>query len=345
MKIHKTILATGASLALTGIFGLANPASVNATEYTPATWTARTVLEVKHDLAQQESGSKYLLHWGDTLSVIAEATGVPVHKLVEINNIANRDLIFTGDYIYMSADHKVVTAGNGKDKKSYDVSKDKVVEVETPDEANASSDKESSTTNSNEKDSSDKETSNSDSEKNESSESSDNSSANNDSNKDSAQTTEGQDTVVSGVNYADIDMQPEAAFDKFMDLHPDSKVTEIKLDTKYDDLEYKIEGYDTDNEYQVRLDAVSGEVKSDDTKSLDSEDKNDGVISRDDVQKVNQLVDKAKKQAEKNTKFKKWSLEDNDGNLEFEIEYKDGNNKDVEYTYDVASGQLKEKGD
>ena len=151
-------------------------------------------------------------------------------------------------------------------------------------------------------------------------------------------------TVIDGVTYDDIKVNPVEAFDKFMDLHPQSKITEVKLDTKYDELEYKVEGYDSSNEYQVRIDAKSGDIKSDDTKNLDKDDLDEGVISKDDIDKVNNIVDESMKQINESSKFKKWSLEDNDRKLELEVEFKD-NNDDVEYTYDLQSGKLKEKGD
>lgn len=153
-----------------------------------------------------------------------------------------------------------------------------------------------------------------------------------------------KETVIDGVVYDDLKVSPSQAFDKFMDLHSQSKVTEVKLDTKYDELEYKIEGYDSSNEYQVRINAQSGDIKSDDTKNLDKDDLDEGVISKDDIDKVNNIVDESMKKTNENTKFKKWSLEDNDGKLELEVEFKDNNN-DVEYTYDLQSGKLKEKGD
>lgn len=154
-----------------------------------------------------------------------------------------------------------------------------------------------------------------------------------------------KDTTVDGVKYKDAEVTPEDAFDKFINLHADAKVTEVKLDIKYDELEYKIEGYDSSNEYQVRIAAKSGDVKSDDTKELDEDDKDEGVITKDDINKINDIIDKAMKEVDENAKFKKWSLEDNDGNLEFEIEFKDKGNEDVEYIYNLESGNLKEKGD
>ncbi|UJF16398.1 LysM peptidoglycan-binding domain-containing protein [Jeotgalibaca sp. MA1X17-3] len=132
MNIKNRILVTGASIALTGMMAFSNPTETKAAELTPETWTARTVLEVKNDLKQNEKGSKYTFQWGDTLSAIANATDISVNALVEVNNISNADFIMAGRSIYLSTDNKVVTLGEGESVKSYDVSQDEVVEVETP---------------------------------------------------------------------------------------------------------------------------------------------------------------------------------------------------------------------
>lgn len=104
MNIKKRIIATSAFLALTGVSLLVNPMATQATEYTPETWVARSVQEVKTDLAKNENSRNYLLRWGDTLSVISEATGIPIQTLVNLNHIANRDFILAGDSIYLSAE-------------------------------------------------------------------------------------------------------------------------------------------------------------------------------------------------------------------------------------------------
>lgn len=104
MNIKKRFLVTGVSLALTGILAVTNPTATKASEFTPETWVARTVQEVKNDLADYEQNSNYLLRWGDTLSVISEATGIPIQTLVDLNQIANRDFILAGNSIYLSAE-------------------------------------------------------------------------------------------------------------------------------------------------------------------------------------------------------------------------------------------------
>ena len=135
MNIKKRLIVTGASLALTGVLAFANPSETKAAEFTANSWTARTVQEVKQDIKQNEKGSKYIFQWGDTLSTIANATNISINALTDVNNISNADFIMSGNSIYLSKDNKTVTVGEGTSVKSYDVSKDEAVEVETPMEA------------------------------------------------------------------------------------------------------------------------------------------------------------------------------------------------------------------
>ena len=136
MKNFKSrLFVTSATLAAIGFMATANPTQANATEYTSSTWTARTADQIKADIQNLESGSKYTFQWGDTLSAIALATDVSVNALVDVNSIGNADMIIAGNAIVLSADHKIVTVEQDSEVKSYDVSSEEAVEVETPVEA------------------------------------------------------------------------------------------------------------------------------------------------------------------------------------------------------------------
>lgn len=136
MKNFKSrLFVTSATLAAIGFMAIANPTQANATEYNSSTWTARTADQIKADIQNLESGSKYTFQWGDTLSAIALATDVSVNALVDVNSIGNADMIIAGNSIVLSADHNIVTVEQDSEVKSYDVSSEEAVEVETPVEA------------------------------------------------------------------------------------------------------------------------------------------------------------------------------------------------------------------
>lgn len=133
-NMKSKLVAAGSTLALVGLFSVANPSEASANEYTANSWQARTVTEVKNDIKSDENGSKYTFQWGDTLSSIALATDISVDSLVKINDINNADMIIAGNSIHLSTDHSVVTVENNDNVKTYDVSEDEVKEVETPEE-------------------------------------------------------------------------------------------------------------------------------------------------------------------------------------------------------------------
>lgn len=64
-------------------------------------WEKNTVDEVRAEIERQrEAGlDAYVVQWGDTLSVLAEATNKSVEDLANTNNIGNWHLILTGDIL------------------------------------------------------------------------------------------------------------------------------------------------------------------------------------------------------------------------------------------------------
>ena len=96
-------LRTGAIVA-TGVIllGLGFLAPTVSASEQDGVWVARTVAEVKADIQNIDNLSHYTIKWGDTLSAISGATGLSVDSLVEINRIANRDLIFANNQLYFS---------------------------------------------------------------------------------------------------------------------------------------------------------------------------------------------------------------------------------------------------
>lgn len=136
MKFNKTILGT--TFALSALFATAG---FNTEEAKAAEWTARSVQEVSADMqAIDESTSEYTVVYGDTLSVIANAVGVDVNTLVQINEIENADLIFPSNSISFTkndegeVDEVVVEDTNDK-KDTYKVEEETVEKTETVKEA------------------------------------------------------------------------------------------------------------------------------------------------------------------------------------------------------------------
>ena len=126
--IKKQFMMVTASLAVFSFAGFsATTASANEVE-----WTARTVEQVKQDVKKDDKGvQEYTIKWGDTLSVISEATGVSLDTLVQVNEIQDANLIYPGTVLRFSADQKEVSVDNGTEEHSYRVqNNNEVKEVE-----------------------------------------------------------------------------------------------------------------------------------------------------------------------------------------------------------------------
>ena len=81
----RIILASTVALSL---------APVLATQAEELVWTARSVEQIQNDVTKNENKTSYTIQYGDTLSTIAEALGVDVTILANLNKISNIDLIF-----------------------------------------------------------------------------------------------------------------------------------------------------------------------------------------------------------------------------------------------------------
>ena len=100
-------LRTGAIVA-TGVFliGLANIQTTVQASEEDGVWVARTVEQVKADIQKEDNFFKYEIKWGDTLSVISEATNIPVDVLKEMNRISDRNLFLPhNEFLYTEGEH------------------------------------------------------------------------------------------------------------------------------------------------------------------------------------------------------------------------------------------------
>ena len=78
-------------LASTVALSLAPALAAQAEE---VVWSPRTVEQIQNDVAKSENKTSYAIKYGDTLSTIAEALGVDLNVLANLNKITNIDLIF-----------------------------------------------------------------------------------------------------------------------------------------------------------------------------------------------------------------------------------------------------------
>lgn len=136
--------------------------------------------------------------------------------------------------------------------------------------------------------------------------------------------------------YNDIKFTPEEAFDKFMELHPEAKIESLDLDKGLMDYQYVVEGYDTENEYEVKINPVNGEVISDETEMAELDDEN-GEITKEHLAKVDSLIDKAKAEDASDSELDEWDISVDDGRVVIDIEI-----GTIEYSYDMDTEELRQ---
>ena len=127
-------LRTGAIVA-TGVIllGLGFLAPTVSASEQDGIWVARTVAEVKADIQKEGDLFKYVIKWGDTLSVISEASNIPVDVLQEMNQTSGKNLFLPHNELYFTeaetisdtvTKHKIVIKESGAsgEVRTYEVS-------------------------------------------------------------------------------------------------------------------------------------------------------------------------------------------------------------------------------
>ena len=104
---------TKALLYSTAALSLFAASHVHADE--TSNWAARSVDQIKADIAVSDNQQTYTVQYGDTLGSIAEAMGIDVNVLANINQITNIDLISPGTVLTATynADNQAISVKVG----------------------------------------------------------------------------------------------------------------------------------------------------------------------------------------------------------------------------------------
>lgn len=133
-----------------------------------------------------------------------------------------------------------------------------------------------------------------------------------------------------------IDLSQNDAINKFNEKYGSKSIKEIELKNKKNKYIYEVEGFDSEKEYKVKIDASSGKILKAKSENLDADDKEEaldlnGLISRSEATKI--------AQSKASGKAVKWSLEMDDRQPVWEVELKDGN-KETEVKIDAKSQKI-----
>ncbi|MDQ4510686.1 PepSY domain-containing protein [Enterococcus faecalis] len=130
------------------------------------------------------------------------------------------------------------------------------------------------------------------------------------------------------------------AFEK---KYPEAKITSLQLDTDFGRYFYEIEGVDQQKEYQVEVNAETGEFTKEKVETLDADEQN-GVKMQEEALDLTNIIsrEQAATLAEKEAKVGQatdWKLEKELGITYWEVKVKEGQQK-IEVKIDAHSGKI-----
>lgn len=130
------------------------------------------------------------------------------------------------------------------------------------------------------------------------------------------------------------------AFEK---KYPEAKITSLQLDTDFSRYFYEIEGVDQQKEYQVEVNAETGEFTKEKVETLDADEQN-GVKMQEEALDLTNIIsrEQATTLAEKEAKVGQatdWKLEKELGITYWEVKVKEGQQK-IEVKIDAHSGKI-----
>ena len=130
------------------------------------------------------------------------------------------------------------------------------------------------------------------------------------------------------------------AFEK---KYPEAKLTSLQLDTDFGRYFYEIEGVDQQKEYQVEVNAETGEFTKEKVETLDADEQN-GVKMQEEALDLTNIIsrEQATTLAEKEAKVGQatdWKLEKELGITYWEVKVKEGQQK-IEVKIDAHSGKI-----
>ena len=130
------------------------------------------------------------------------------------------------------------------------------------------------------------------------------------------------------------------AFEK---KYPEAIITSLQLDTDFGRYFYEIEGVDQQKEYQVEVNAETGEFTKEKVETLDADEQN-GVKMQEEALDLTNIIsrEQATTLAEKEAKVGQatdWKLEKELGITYWEVKVKEGQQK-IEVKIDAHSGEI-----
>lgn len=138
----------------------------------------------------------------------------------------------------------------------------------------------------------------------------------------------------------DIDVSVQEAFNIFKDKYPNAKINEIELEHEDEGYEYEIEGYEGNTQYELKINAHSGDILDDEKEKEDDEH---GDIEEADLDKVEKYLKEAFEDAGDGYWLDEYELKSKSDYVKFDIDLKNDDGDKIKYKYNYETGELLEK--
>lgn len=135
----------------------------------------------------------------------------------------------------------------------------------------------------------------------------------------------------------------EDAIKVFTDKYPEANIEDISFDVDNNVAKYEIEAFDDSNEYDMEISAKDGSIIKDNFEKDNTANKK--AIDTSLISKVDDFVAETIKDAGSDYYLDSYSIdyEESGAYTQLEVEVKNSNGKDIEYKYNMETGELIKK--
>ena len=135
----------------------------------------------------------------------------------------------------------------------------------------------------------------------------------------------------------------EDALKVFTDKYPEASIEEVSFDVDNKVAKYEIEAFDDSNDYEMEISAKDGSIIKD--KSEKDNTANKKAIDTSLISKVDDFVADSLKDAGSDYYLDSYSMdyEETGAYTQLEVEVVNSNGKDIEYKYNMETGELIKK--
>lgn len=137
--------------------------------------------------------------------------------------------------------------------------------------------------------------------------------------------------------YERVKITPSKALDIYLEKYPDTIVKEVELELKSGRFIYEVEGYDDEQEYELKIDSENGNILEVEIEFFKG---NHERITREATDKIEPLVEKALKEAGEGTALYEYELDIEKRRLVLEVKMTLANGQYTNHKYDLDTGDL-----